>query len=44
MKASGVTLSPTADEPTKLAALLVVLAPVAVAAWVGLGFLLYASV
>jgi hypothetical protein len=50
MEASGVTLSRTtevggmdADEPGKLAALLFVLTPFAVAAWIGVGFLVYGA-
>jgi hypothetical protein len=51
MEASAVRLSPVtevgeidADDPSRLAALLLVLTPFAVAAWIGLGFLIHAGV
>jgi hypothetical protein len=51
MEASAVKLSPIteageidADDASRLAALLLVLTPFAVAAWIGLGFLIHAGV
>jgi len=50
MEASAVKLSPVtelgeidADDPSRLAALLFALTPLAVAAWIGLGFLIHAA-